>query len=43
MNIRDFIKNLPNQKVPFAALIGEKTYYSVSPLMHNTAAKFFNL
>jgi len=43
MNIKDFIKVLPNQKTPFAALIGEKTYYSVSPLMHNSAAKYYNL
>ncbi len=43
MNIRDFIEQLPNQKVPFAALIGEKTYYSVSPLMHNTAAIYYKL
>jgi shikimate dehydrogenase len=43
MNIRDFIKLLPNQRRPFSALIGEKTYYSVSPLMHNEAANFYKL
>lgn len=43
MLIPDFLKQLPHQKRPFACLIGEKTYYSLSPLMHQTAAKFHQI
>jgi shikimate dehydrogenase len=41
MNLSDFIDELPKISSPFAVLIGERTDYSVSPLMHNTAAKVF--
>lgn len=39
MNISEYLAQKNTIQTPFAALIGERTDYSVSPLMHNKAAK----
>lgn len=43
MLITEFLEQISHQTKPFACLIGEKTYYSLSPLMHQTAAEFHQL
>ena len=43
MKISDFIPLLTAQKKTFACLIGEKTDYSLSPLMHNSSASYHKL
>ncbi len=43
MLIQNFIDSLTNQKKKFACLIGKKTAYSLSPLMHNFSARYHSI
>lgn len=43
MLIQNFIDSLINQKKKFACLIGKKTAYSLSPLMHNFSARYHSI